>query len=97
MCIVSNIGDFYHQQWQPYVQPIPNTSSWTIIPPVSRAEFDALKRDVEEMKELMRAAKRMDELLGQPDCEMAEKLAVLRKVAELVGVDLDDLAKGVNP
>ena len=50
---------------------------------VSRAEFDKLKRDVEELKR----AKEYDE----PDCEMDEKVELIRKVAELVGVDIEDL------
>lgn len=102
MCIVSNMGDMYRDRWYPAVDP--NTypmppmpqragsiNTFVIQPPVTRAEFDALKAEVVEMKELLKAAKRMDELMGNADCEMADKVAVLRKVAELVGVDLDDV------
>jgi len=58
---------------------------------VSREEFDRLKRDVEEMKALLKRAKEYDERNGEPDCEIDEKMATLRKVAELVGVNLDDV------
>lgn len=95
MCTVSAVGDLYRDRWtQPQVPNIyPNTYQPNIVisMPVTRAEFDALKAEVEEMKSLLKAAKRIDELTGQPDCEMDEKLAVLRKVAEMVGVDLDDV------
>lgn len=96
MCVVSNIGDSWGRR-------VDQTYPWLNLPPVSntpitiaqptKAEFDALKRDVEELKELLKAAKAIDEYLGEPDCENDEKLAVLRKVAELVGVDLEDVLR----
>lgn len=59
---------------------------------VSRAEFDELKRQVMEMKELLKRAKAYDERNGEPDCEMVdEKMDLLRRVAKLVGIDLDDV------
>jgi hypothetical protein len=97
MCVVSNVGDFYSDRWKwvpdpPTFYPTPDT----VRPPsvtigVSREEFEVLRREVAEMKELLRAAKRIDELTGQPDCEMEDKVAVLRRVAELVGIDISDV------
>lgn len=100
MCTVSIIGDHYSDRWKwvPQYPPVvvpnvnPRPQDYNIVySGISRAEFDALKREVEEMKELLIAAKRIDEVTGQPDCEMADKVAVLRRVAELVGIDLDDV------
>lgn len=31
--------------------------------------------------------------MNQPDCEMAEKIALIKKVSELVGVDLSEVIK----
>ena len=56
--------------------------------PVSREEFDALKKEMEELKKLLKAAKEYDEKTGQPDCHMDEKVELIKKIAELVGVDL---------
>lgn len=64
---------------------------------ITREEFDQLKREVLEMKELLRKAKAYDEAKGEPDCELESKLAVLRKVAALVGVNLDDVLKPSPP
>lgn len=99
MCVVSNVGDHYTDRWRPYTQPVvyPGVgtgigSAQSInISPISRTEFDLLKREVAEMKELLKAAKTIDTALGTPDCEQEEKLAVLRAVAKLVGVDLEDV------
>jgi hypothetical protein len=91
MCIVSNIGDFYGRKWDMYPsQPvtIPQTIITTGVP---REEFDALKREVENMKLLLLLAKKVDAANGTPDCEMDEKVAKLRAVAELVGIDLDEI------
>lgn len=93
MCTVSMIGDHYADKWRQY-PPQPSTV-WPHVfvpaPVISREEFDALRRDVEDMKALLIRAKRYDDGHGEPDCEMDEKLAVLRRVADLVGVDLSDV------
>jgi hypothetical protein len=97
MCVVSNLGDVYRDRWypqQPVVWQPPQQPPTTWIfngDTPSREEFDALKREVEEMHDLLRAAKRIDELTGEPDCEMDEKVALLKKVADAVGVDLSDV------
>ena len=97
MCVVSMVMDQFDENWRPKVQP-PFTSHPAVGVPaiqwglsVSRAEFDALKRDVEAIKELIPHLKRYDEATGQPDCEQEEKLALLRKLAEVVGVDLEEV------
>lgn len=54
-------------------------------------EFEALRREVQELKELLKAAKKFDQATGQPDCEMDEKIAFIKQVAEFVGVDLQDV------
>lgn len=106
--MVSNIGDQFGsdfpQKW-PNVPttPIPNMPSvpW---PPVyqnpfefvSRNEFEALKREMEELKKLLLAAKAYDKATGQPDCEMGEKVKMIRQIAQLVGVDLNDVF-GADP
>jgi hypothetical protein len=83
------IGDHFNDKWKqpPYQQIITN------IPDVSRAEFEALKREVEEMKALLKRAKEYDEKNNEPNCEIEEKMAMLRKFADAVGIDLDDVIK----
>lgn len=95
MCAVSMIGDYYQTKWNSYG---PNTAvpnaipGWTTpITSPSQYEFDALKKEVEQMKELLKRAKKYDEDNGEPNCEMADKVAVLKRVAELVGVSLDEI------
>jgi hypothetical protein len=92
MCMVSNIGDVYGKKWTPLPEIIQQPVFYPVSE-VSRAEFDALRKEVVELKKLLEAAKRFDEATGQPDCEMGEKIAILRKVAEAVGVNLDDVFK----
>ena len=60
-------------------------------PAISREEFDALKKEVADMKELLKRAKAYDERNGEPNCEIDEKMDLLRRVAKLVGVSLDDV------
>ena len=83
------IGDHFSEKWK---QP-PYQQIFTNIPDVSRAEFEALKKEVEEMKELLKRAKEYDEKNNEPNCEIEEKMAMLRKFADAVGIDLDDVIK----
>ena len=83
------IGDHFHDKWK---QP-PYQQIFTNIPDVSRAEFEALKKEVEEMKALLKRAKEYDEKNNEPNCEIEEKMAMLRKFADAVGIDLDDVIK----
>jgi hypothetical protein len=69
--------------------PQPSTQIW--LTPIGRQEFDDLKKEVETMKALLIKAKIYDEANGEPDCEMEEKIALLKRVAELVGVSLEEV------
>ncbi len=69
-------------------QPVP-----VFTPAVSKEEFEALKKEVEELKQLLKAAKKFDEETGQPDCHMDDKVEFIKKLAEYVGVDLEDIFK----
>ena len=98
MCVVSMVGDFYGDKFRKYHPIITSSGDSTnyIFSTVSRDEFDALKKEVEDMKELLRRAKIYDEVNDEKDCEIEEKMEFLRKVAELVGIDLDDVLKKHN-
>ncbi len=98
MCIVSNIGDTYTDKWRPMPWVVPNTGAEPEKPnyeirlsEITRAEFEALKKDVLEMKKLLKKAIKQDEEEGNADCEMEDKIALLKKVAEAVGVDLSEI------
>jgi hypothetical protein len=104
MCVVSMIGDHYNDKWS-NTNPFKTNNTWIDMSNVSRAEFEILKyqfqamseefnklkNEVLEMKALLLRAKEYDERNNEPHCEMEEKVAVLKKVAELVGVDLSEI------
>lgn len=98
MCVVSMIGDYGSQilpKKYPWILDYPKEEGKTkILRHPSQDEFDALKKEVEELKKLLLAAKRIDELTGQPDCEIEDKYAKLKKIAEIVGIDMDDVFIG---
>lgn len=101
MCVVSFIGDHYQEKWkwvEPYIEqppfnPSPWSPNWDFTEKVTRAEFEALRKEVLEMKELIRKAKIYDEKNNEPNCEIEDKIKVLRDVARLVGIDLDEILK----
>lgn len=97
MCAVSMIGDYYTDKWggikiDPSWYPGPNQTVQS--QQVSYADFQALKKEVEEMKALLLRAKKYDEDNNEPHCEMDEKVDLLKKVASLVGVDLEEVFGG---
>ena len=89
MCTVSMVGDHYKDIWEPKI----DFGRISVSHPVTRQEFDELKRQVHEMVMLLKRAKLYDEENGEPECETDEKMELLRKVAELVGVNLEDALK----
>lgn len=54
-------------------------------------KYDELKKTVEEMKELLIKEKLYDERNNEPDCPMEEKVELIKRVARMVGVDLDEV------
>ena len=78
------------QDWiqrNPILEPKDSTT-YTFEIPVNRFEFDALKEEVEALKKLLKAAKIYDEETGQSDCEIEEKMELIRKFAEALDIDL---------
>ena len=102
MCAVSAVGDNWQNQfpnkWPNMLPPAganppPIGGGWVPFEtnPPTRQEMNALKAEMEELKKLLEAAKAYDEATGQQDCEQAEKIALIKKVAEFVGVDMKDV------
>ena len=94
MCTVSNIGDQWRGTFpQRWPNIVPNTGGIQWPPQVTREEIEALKREMQELRELLLAAKKYDAATGQPDCEMGEKVLLIKQIAKLVGVDVSDVFK----
>lgn len=92
MCMVSNIGDQWGEtfphKWPQFVPPSPGV---VIQQGVSQSDFDALKKEVQELKKLLQAAAEFDKKTGQPHCEMEAKVKLIKEIAKLVGVDIGDV------
>lgn len=79
--------------------PIVNEPNVNSLKGIGRDEFESLKKEVEHMKKLLIKAKLYDEQNNEPNCEIEEKMEFLRKVADLVGINLDDVigkSKNIN-
>lgn len=85
MCVVSNVGDYWQRR-------LPERYPWvqeSALAGVSQEDFDKLRADVEEIKRQLGEARKIDTAEGNADCGTEEKLALIREVARLIGVDLD--------
>lgn len=82
------IGDHYQGKFNQYPQPFQQ-----YVQGISQQEFETLKKEVLEMKELLKKAKQYDEKHNEPNCETEEKIKLLREMAKAFGIDLDTLPK----
>lgn len=93
------IGDHYHDKWKDrWTEPYTNGTVQIITTYkepeyATREEIEELKKEVLEMKELLKKAIKYDRDNNEPDCQLEEKMATLKKVAGLVGVDLEEVFK----
>lgn len=98
MCVVSMVFDHYRdkfppvwpsQPYQPWVNPPINPPNGTppvnpiIINPNLQQEIDELRQLINDFHEAIDAAKRVDELTDQPDCEDPDKARLTERVDEL--------------
>lgn len=97
MCVYSTMGDFFKDHWIDKLKDLkknieqPNTTPMdftNIFNTVTRQEFEALKKEVENMKKILEVAAKYDKDTGQPNCETEDKVALLKKIAKALGVEL---------
>lgn len=56
-----------------------------------KKQVEELRKQIEEMKQFLKEAIEYDKLYKQPNCENELKIAFLKKVAESVGMTLEDI------
>jgi hypothetical protein len=104
ICVYSNIGDYWnddfqkkwpdiYDDWSKKREEMPSVIVQTLDTSklATKEDFEKLRAEILELKELLRAAIRYDAATGQPECEHEDKVALIKSVAEMVGVDLNDL------
>ncbi len=98
MCVVSNVGDHYGDPnrwpWKPTTPigpgpsvPEPFRKDW--LDHIKDAEIEDLKKRVKSLEDLLKKAKQYDTDNGEPDCEIDEKVELLKKLAKELGVELE--------
>lgn len=88
MCTYSMIANDWFNTNPQWTEPL--TYTVTVTPSDAeqlRAEMAELREQLEALKKLLIAAKIYDKETKQADCEDAEKVKLLRRLAELCGVD----------
>lgn len=107
MCAVSAVTDHYIKKFEPYQIPstipwptpapmpvTPTVPPYSQIPaplPITRDEFDQLRKDILEMKEILKVLKEYDKTSNQPHCEKQENVAFLKKLAAQLDIELPEL------
>lgn len=80
MCVVSNVHDHYQQKWPfPVAAPSPlDQLAQKVFSPAHE------KSAIELFEEIVRLTKKLDAVLGLPDCESAHKTEWMEKVRERI-------------
>lgn len=90
MCTVSMVTGYFKDYTQPKLPTGLGTAGWAPNS-VSREEFEALRKEVLELRKLLEAAKAYDTATGQHNCQKEENVKIIKQIAENLGVDLNDL------
>ena len=99
MCVVSAIADDFTARIPktypfvvPWVEPVA-PPDWTYVVPefATKADLEALRKEVQEIRELLKSAQKFDEATGQPNCDSPDKFKLLKLLAEALKVDLSGL------
>jgi hypothetical protein len=92
MCVVSMIGDHFNERYKPLpwiYPPEKSDGDYKIdLTLISKTEFDALKLEVELLKELLHKALAYDKANNEPHCEKPEKIKLLKDIAKALGVEI---------
>lgn len=99
MCIYSAIGDYYDKNFQDNWPDIYRTVTQD-SDAVTKADLEKLatKEDIARIektlvsiRELLKAAIKFDDETDQAHCENEDKVALLRKLGDVLGVDMRDI------
>lgn len=96
MCVVSMVADHYDKKWGQNFPSINNESANSLRINMLQGQLEQLRKEFEEFKELWKKAAEYDKQHNQPHCEQEEKLKILRKVAEVLDINIDDVLKDIN-
>ncbi len=81
MCVVSMVMDHY-KPWVPSITT-PGVMPWEVPPHTDSEPKIDLAKLFKDMREAVEAAKKVDELTGQPDCVDPEKQKLEQRIKEL--------------
>jgi len=93
MCSVSMVTDNWKDNHWPQVAP--QIFPWHGTGPyISRDEFERLKVEVEKLKEELKKARQQDIDDNAPLCAHKDSVDLVRQLAEILNVDLEDVFDG---
>jgi len=76
--------------------PLPQPTIIKEEPVITREEFNQLKKEIQDLKELLQRAQNYDKIHNEPDCHNDEKIATIKKFIEMVGLNAEDILGNVK-
>lgn len=97
MCVYSMVMDDWNRRNGQAVEPLITGDYFKIVTDqssVTKRDLedlrDEFRKELRSLKKLLKAAAQYDDESGQPDCEQEEKIALIRKLAAALEVDMED-------
>ncbi len=105
MCTYSAIADNFRRtapERHPWIPPViinphdvtkrdvENNNFVYTEPLATKQDIADLRKEMLALKDILKAALKFDEETGQKDCEQEDKIRMIRELAEMVGVDMED-------
>ena len=88
MCVVSMIFEHYEDKWDRYSWYPKNPSPPFIPITIPKDDIEDIKKDLEELKRLIKRGRKYDIANNQPDCESDEKSRIIRHIASACGMEV---------
>ena len=87
------VTDWQLDKWRQKIYTLPPTvpNTYVFNPGISKEDFEAFRKEFLEFKDLVKRALKYDVDNNQPDCEVDDKVNAVRKIAEQLGIDMEDV------
>lgn len=104
MCVMSMVSDYEIDKWRQWASPVspPNTTTPIVIQNGDpkkleiqienlNKNFEELRKDFLDFKKLILKAIDYDERNNEPECEVEDKVRLIKEIAGRLNIDVSDI------
>jgi hypothetical protein len=93
VCVYSMVVDHYYDDWfqRRWTTTVPDFEIRPVVVPAALPWQVPTQAEIDEFRKLLDRAREYEKRNNEPDCELEEKKARVRKLAEELGIKVDFL------